>query len=512
MIGGQSAFALKYSNSDAYDLMHMDVNYNMTPQYLEYSDRLSQSGVKFVSSHCNPVGDIVTLPGGHNIMYGMVSGPVSVGRDGLRLIFDIDNACENAFGVNIPKSLFSPPFIVFLDGEEILTQITEFNDFTNIQTTLPAGTHRLEIVGNDSIPLDIDIYIDIASGSNIPGCEVINACYLPATHSITPGRTVTWTNIDAAAHTVTSGYVPEPDGIFDSGLIMPSEMFSHRFDTPGTYPYFCLVHPWMTGDIVVGGTPSASIILLPLSVLDSSGNLVESGTSDGTYIFRTGIRNSGSLPVSGVTFELLVDGVAISSLTSSLTYNQGQEYPLEISGEISGAGVHTITLTARDGNGTALGATSREFTITPTESVTITNAIMTVSGQTTSSIASGQTGVLTVEIYSTTARPAAVYITGYASDGTPISLTLITGELNPGTNTVSTTITILPTVVTGPAAFDIVALSGEFGLGGTPIAAPYMMPFEIVPASTGSTPPTSSSRYDESYDDTYDAQYDANFD
>ncbi len=148
MIGGQSAFALKYSNSDAYDLMHMDVNYNMTPQYLEYSDRLSQSGVKFVSSHCNPVGDIVTLPGGHNIMYGMVSGPVSVGRDGLRLIFDIDNACENAFGVNIPKSLFSPPFIVFLDGEEISVKTTEFVDMTNIETVLPAGKMRLEIAGN----------------------------------------------------------------------------------------------------------------------------------------------------------------------------------------------------------------------------------------------------------------------------------------------------------------------------------------------------------------------------
>lgn len=64
---------------------------------------------------------------------------------------------------------------------------------------------------------------------------------------------VSWENADTAAHTVTSGKATEgPDGIFDSGLYGPGQTFTYSFDEEGTYPYFCLVHPWMVGTVVVG--------------------------------------------------------------------------------------------------------------------------------------------------------------------------------------------------------------------------------------------------------------------
>ena len=90
-------------------------------------------------------------------------------------------------------------------------------------------------------------------GSSVPGCEETNDCFIPSTVTIDIGGEVVWKNVDNAAHTVTSGVLADggPDGIFDSGLFTPDAEFSHVFDTPGEYPYFCLVHPWMAGMVVV---------------------------------------------------------------------------------------------------------------------------------------------------------------------------------------------------------------------------------------------------------------------
>ena len=63
---------------------------------------------------------------------------------------------------------------------------------------------------------------------------------------------VDWENADTAAHTVTSGTAKDgPDGKFDSSLIQPGQSFVHQFTEAGNYPYFCLVHPWMTGVVMV---------------------------------------------------------------------------------------------------------------------------------------------------------------------------------------------------------------------------------------------------------------------
>ena len=90
-------------------------------------------------------------------------------------------------------------------------------------------------------------------GTSVPGCEKTNDCFIPSTVTIDIGGEVVWKNVDNAAHTVTSGVLADggPDGIFDSGLFTPDAEFSHVFDTPGEYPYFCLVHPWSTGMVIV---------------------------------------------------------------------------------------------------------------------------------------------------------------------------------------------------------------------------------------------------------------------
>ena len=94
--------------------------------------------------------------------------------------------------------------------------------------------------------------VDMAIGSSVVGCETTNECYIPYMVTIDVGGEVMWNNIDAMAHTVTAGTPTE--GLsehFDSGLVAPGAMFSHEFTEAGTFDYFCMVHPWMTGAVMV---------------------------------------------------------------------------------------------------------------------------------------------------------------------------------------------------------------------------------------------------------------------
>jgi len=99
-------------------------------------------------------------------------------------------------------------------------------------------------------PMSVDV--SIPTGTAVPGCEETNECYLPQDVSINAGDTVIWANTDTAAHTVTSGSPTDgPNGIFDSSLFMAGATFEVTFDDSGSYDYFCMVHPWMQGNVQV---------------------------------------------------------------------------------------------------------------------------------------------------------------------------------------------------------------------------------------------------------------------
>src|SRR5215831_14876392 len=80
--------------------------------------------------------------------------------------------------------------------------------------------------------------------------------------TITAGTTIKWTNNGASTHTTTScdsGHVSAqgcPGGntsseVWDSGILNPGATFSHTFNTKGTFAYYCTLHPWMHGEIIV---------------------------------------------------------------------------------------------------------------------------------------------------------------------------------------------------------------------------------------------------------------------
>ncbi len=100
-----------------------------------------------------------------------------------------------------------------------------------------------------------NVSVSVPQGTAVPGCETTNECFLPPQVLITKGDTVTWSNDDSAAHTVTAGTAKDgPSGFFDSSLFMAGTTFSHTFESNGEFAYFCMVHPWMEGLVLVGDT------------------------------------------------------------------------------------------------------------------------------------------------------------------------------------------------------------------------------------------------------------------
>lgn len=109
--------------------------------------------------------------------------------------------------------------------------------------------------------------VTMPEGTGVPGCQETNECFVPADVSVDVGGEVTWVNEDSVIHTVAAGDLKEdnaavgfdyPNG-FDSGLIgakgsPTGDTYTVTDLKEGTYPYFCTVHPWMTGVLYVTGS------------------------------------------------------------------------------------------------------------------------------------------------------------------------------------------------------------------------------------------------------------------
>ena len=76
--------------------------------------------------------------------------------------------------------------------------------------------------------------------------DVKNFAFQPGSVTVAAGTTVTWLNDDEEPHTITSA-----EGVFKSAALDSTERFSYTFTKPGTYHYFCALHPHMHADIIV---------------------------------------------------------------------------------------------------------------------------------------------------------------------------------------------------------------------------------------------------------------------
>jgi len=124
------------------------------------------------------------------------------------------------------------------------------------------------ILGGLTVPTAFAAEVVPADGSGVFGCEETpEGCYIPMTVTIDVGEQVTWSNTDTVAHTVTSGTATDgPDGNFDSNLFMVDTTFSWTADEAGEYPYFCMVHPWMVGTVIVVEAMAEEVPYLGLDI------------------------------------------------------------------------------------------------------------------------------------------------------------------------------------------------------------------------------------------------------
>ena len=136
------------------------------------------------------------------------------------------------------------PAFMFKEGNADQGFTAGFVEFTNCLEVNEKEEPKKELVA--------DHHIAIPENTGTPGCQDNLSCFEPYSLKIKNGEVVGFRNFDTEFHTVTSG-IPElgPDGEFDSGLMEAGGLFHHEFAEVGEYEYFCMVHPWQTGKIIV---------------------------------------------------------------------------------------------------------------------------------------------------------------------------------------------------------------------------------------------------------------------
>jgi plastocyanin len=108
---------------------------------------------------------------------------------------------------------------------------------------------------NATIAPNEKIQVSIVSGATF----LTDTAYYPNPVEVNVDQTVVWTNEDFSFHTVTSGDVSDTNSVrlFDSGLAGPGALsstgktYEYTFESPGEYPYYCILHPGMVGKVIV---------------------------------------------------------------------------------------------------------------------------------------------------------------------------------------------------------------------------------------------------------------------
>jgi plastocyanin len=99
-----------------------------------------------------------------------------------------------------------------------------------------------------SLALAVLPAVEMSMAAGLPAVEVKidNFSFTPTTLTVKAGTQITWTNGDDIPHTVVSD-----DQSFKSKVLDTDEKFTFTASKPGTYSYFCSIHPKMTGKVVV---------------------------------------------------------------------------------------------------------------------------------------------------------------------------------------------------------------------------------------------------------------------
>jgi len=159
----------------------------------------------------------------------------------------------------------------------------------------------------------------------VPGTNEVwiqGMAFSPSSITVVAGTTITWTNKNAVAHTVTSD-----DGLFNSGSIGSGKTYSYTFLTAGTFQYHCSIHPSMISKVIVTSTPvtSAAVSIefmsfVPATITVSAGTIVTWTNNDSmahTVTSDAGLFDSGSISAAGLYMSA---GIFSNTFATAGTY------------------------------------------------------------------------------------------------------------------------------------------------------------------------------------------------
>ena len=183
-----------------------------------------------------------------------------------------------------------------------------------------------------------------AAGSGSLGCdEVEYGCYIPGIATVDLGGVVIFSNTDSAAHTFSAGTAAAgPTGEFDTSMVMAGNSYEWTADVLGEIPYFCMVHPWMTGLIVVQEVEAEEHTD---EHADEVAEVHMEGTATATGMLSDGTTVSiwTSTPTAGEAMEISIEFEDAEHVNHDMMVDQSGEEVLNDEGahHHDGKGVHT---------------------------------------------------------------------------------------------------------------------------------------------------------------------------
>ena len=117
---------------------------------------------------------------------------------------------------------------------------------TGLEDVLAFGAPMRSAGGTTNERAELRTAQAAAPAGNVVEVKVDNFSFSPQTITVKTGTTIVWTNRDDIPHTVVSD-----DKVFKSKVLDTDEKFSFTFDKAGNFPYFCSIHPKMTGKVIV---------------------------------------------------------------------------------------------------------------------------------------------------------------------------------------------------------------------------------------------------------------------
>jgi len=306
-----------------------------------------------------------------------------------------------------------------------------------------------------NLPSDVTVVMVKGTASNQ---DCADRCYMPNIVSVAAGGKVTWNNVDSAAHTATA-----TDGSFDTSLVNAGSTASHTFRNVGTYPYMCILHPWMKGTVIVGqGIPNPNPtpdIELFVNVDKSEYDLGELAT------LNVQISDVSSSQNVAITVTDPFGTVMVSrTLTTDSNGNASTDFKIA---ESFKTGTYRIDATSLIDGWTYLD--DSEFRVTSQF-----NQIQIISAQGTDQqgnpmeFSRGNMGFVKVQVNAQKPIATLITVNVFDSDLTPLGVGSLKTTLNTGQSELILSFMIPQDAVVGTADIYVNALSDWVSAGGIP--------------------------------------------